>query len=292
MKIEEIETLLEFAQAGNAEEAARRLGISAPTLAERLKNLEKSLPHSPFTWRGHKRILSSYGMACVRALSAPMAELHRASRRLASAENPAASFRVAGRMELLSRIALTRKSDIRLMLDPCPSKEALEKLQNGRVDVAITHERGTRQEWVRARLFASEMVWICAPRLCPLELQDVQVADGKTDWSAVEKLPWFSYKDEDPWLEDFVRQTRLDGVRNRIQLWCENWFVIRDLVQAGKGVAVAPRGAILGGSSPMKCVSLGPAPHQEPFFAVYHRDFAGTARGRTLIKEIKAAFGE
>jgi DNA-binding transcriptional LysR family regulator len=297
LRLPDIELFLTFADAQNATEAAAKLNISQPTFCDRLKDIESRLPQNPFSWRGHKRVLSPFGQKMAAELRPHAANLRRAVRSLTADDETLSSFpvRVCGRIEPLSRLAQAAEAELRLILSPCSSQTALDRLLAGEIDLAITHVRPTQKDLVIFRLFEPSISWICSPKLSPPELHRVTIADNSTPWNTVLDLPWLAYRENDPLLEFFAEHTGLAAVRQLPWLLIENWHTIRDLVALGKGVAVVPREAVDESDNSLARLKRIDFPNAnrsgtEAFYAVYRKEMTHSANGKKLMAALRRAF--
>jgi DNA-binding transcriptional LysR family regulator len=292
-----IEVFLAFADSRNSTEAATQLGLSQPTFCDRLKDIEAKLPQSPFSWKGHKRVLSPFGRKLADELRPHAASLKSAMRSLTRTDTTqgATPLRVSGRIETLVPVAHSVTQDIRIAFSPCSSQEALDRLLSGNTDLAITQVQPTQKDLLMFRLFEPAYSWICSPQICPAPLKDVTTAGSKTDWSSVLKLPWLAYQENDTLLDFFAKRTGLDEVRRLPWLYIENWHCIRDLVILQKGVAIVPWEAVGEGSFSQHVKRIDfhrVSKSRSGFYAVYRKEITRSAAGKKFLTELRKVFSE
>lgn len=158
MDSQAITRLLEAVDAcASLAEAASRLRVSVPTLAERMKALEAHLPFAPFATMGRRKVLTEFGRRLLDstrpAADALDAALHDA---LARETHPARStIRLAGRAEILARFARGCDFPGTVALEPCSSMEASRRVRDRECDFAISHAPPAHSSLVSRKLFVS-----------------------------------------------------------------------------------------------------------------------------------------
>jgi DNA-binding transcriptional LysR family regulator len=68
----------------------------------------------------------------------------------------------------------------------------------------------------------------------------------------------------------------------------ENWLIVRELVEAGKGCAVVP-GEILPPHNTKELIRINLESPEEPqnFYAVYRRELMQTQQGKALVASVR-----
>lgn len=288
LSLEELDILMTFAESRNSVHAAEILEISQPTLTEKLRAIEAKLPETPFAWKGHKRVLNSYGEHIVKTVRPTLTILKRTAKDLLETE-ATRLVRISGRMEILMRVSKAVHLKGPLELDFTTSHKALDRVSDGISDLAITYLNPSQKELIRQKLFGSGTAVIIHKSLLgktnPKTFSDIK------DWGFVRDARWYLYREGDGFYQDFANLVGLPLDIPAHGVVVENWLSIKELVSIHKGVAVVPL-ETLNEEETGELVIL-PIPQDKSratFYLVYHREFIKSTRGKTMVEGIVSAF--
>jgi len=288
LSLEELDILMTFAESRNSVHAAEILGVSQPTLTEKLRIIEAKLPETPFAWKGHKRVLNSYGDHIIKSIRPTLMILKRTAKDLLEKE-AIRLVRISGRMEILMRVSRNVHLDGPLELDFTTSHKALDRVSDGISDLAITYVNPSQKELVRQKLFGSGTAVIFHKNL--LKSSTPSNFGEVSDWNFTLNARWYLYRENDGFYQDFANLVGIPQENPTHGVVVENWLSIQELVSIHQGIAVVPL-ETLNEQKPKDLVIL-PIPQNKSratFYLVYHREFIKSLRGKTMVERIVAAF--
>lgn len=274
--------------------AAEHLGISGPTLTQRMQELEATLPRSPFAVVGRKKVLSAFGTQLLEA-TRPLAQALDAALvdAIANETRPEhATIRLCGRAEILGRFARSSNFPGTVVLLPCSSAEASQRLVDYECDFALSHLPPAHQSLVSRKLFSSGYV-LCVPaHLLPdTPWGDKLPLAGDARWNCLRGIPCFSYAEDHPSLRLFLERSGLLRENLHVSIFSQNWEVVADLVARGKGFAVIPEG-FCDNAPNVQRWPFGRGSHEKKHFAVHYRKETGRLpSGRAFLASLAAVFG-
>lgn len=279
-----------FAESSNGSEAAKRLGVSQPTLSERLRQFEAKLPESPFSWAGKKKILNAYGRHLLEVVRPKLQEVQGTLRDAVRSAPGATPFRsvVSGRIEVLAHLARGLKSTGTLHLEPCTSEKATRSLLAGQCDVAISRLQPQNADFISHKLFVGRPV-LCFHRE-KLKLQWKNLPPPKSEtWKELFGHVCLSYGSEDSYLEMFLRHAKFEREQCQLSLSCANWLVVKELLLLGRGFSVLPF-EVVSGDKDLVTFEWPHSP-RSTYFIQYRKSFSRLAAGRELVEKIRELFG-
>jgi DNA-binding transcriptional LysR family regulator len=287
LTLEDIPVFLAFASSPSAAAGAARVGLSQPAFNERLRRLEAELKPSPFSWQGNKRVLNDFGKRLLKALEPQLQSLRFCmedvlANELEFVHGP---LRVAGRNEIFSRLSegFSRFSQA-MILQTCSSHEALERVQKGEVDVAISVIRPQNPHLIMRRLFVSRAVLV-VPKAFLSEARGSRSIE-RSMWGSLKARPWFAYQEQDSLFVEFLKLAGWSRGDIDLRVCCDDWQVLWRFVKAGLGCAVLPAAYVE--DHPMVLVSQpADAFQNNPFYLVARKEKAQTARVREFFEFAK-----
>ena len=290
LSLEDIEIFITFSESRNSLHASEVLGISQPTLTEKLRAIEGKLPETPFAWRGHKRVLNSYGEHLVKEIKPALYALRRATKDVIDKE-ARRLIRISGRMEILMRVTRSAYLEGPLELDITTSHKALDRVLDGISDIAITYVKPTQKEIIRQKLFDAGTAFICHRDL--LESDTLKLFTDVKDWSFTTDARWYLYREDDGFYKSFAKLVGLEAKNPEHGVIMENWLSIKELVLLHKGMAIVPLETLSRAESKDLAILAMPRDKSKStFYAVYHREFVKSNRGKAMIERIVQAFQE
>lgn len=247
LAFEDVPVFLAFAKSKNAASAATLVGLSQPAFNERMRKLEAELMPSPFSWEGNKRVLNSFGKKVVNVLEPQVLVLLDTIDNTIEEESAGAltPLRVAGRNEIFTRLSPGLSSfQYRVVLQSCSSHEALQRVQHGDVDVAISAIKPSDPHLIIRKLFTSFAVLAIPQQFLTEEAKrSFNKNANKVQSPLIESLkkrPWFVYQENDNLFTAFLKISGWDESEMDVRACCDDWQILWRLVKSGAGCAVLP----------------------------------------------------
>jgi DNA-binding transcriptional LysR family regulator len=233
-----LRTLVAVAEAPSQAEAARSLGITQPTLSYLLKRLESQLPSPLFQREGRRNRLTRYGQA---VKDASRHHLERLRLALETIDRQYASprtlrLRIGCRIDRVAWIERLITFPGQIEIQDLSSEQALARLLEHEIDLAIVHERPSVPDLVCRRLFSSGHRFIVHEDL---------LAGGKLDALArdpgfLARVPAIRYRVGDPLLTHWLKSHGADPSAVRYRITCPNWMNLLRWVSEKEGYAIVP----------------------------------------------------
>jgi DNA-binding transcriptional LysR family regulator len=291
IQFDDIPYFLAFGRASNTSEAAQKMAMSQPAFNERLRRIEQSVEPALFSWDGNKRVLSAFGRDVHKVLAADMQTLTAS---LDSVFEEAGSddgrpLKVVGRSEVFSRMAgALSQFPHNLMLQSCSSRMAVDLVQNGEADVAISALKPTNPHLVIRKLFVSRAVVAVSKSLLQGHGELLGNSLEPDAWARLKTLRWAAYGESDRLFESFLKVMNWNRQDICVSLFCDNWQALWRFVKGGQGCAVLPAAYV---ELSRDVVAIPPAPHFEtnPFFFVSPQSKLRRARVRAFFDFAKEA---
>ena len=288
LSLEEIEIFITFAESRNSRHASEILKVSQPTLTEKLRSIENKLPETPFAWKGHKRVLNSYGEHLVREIKPSLYSLKRTAKDIIDKDTHRL-VRISGRMEILMRVSRSVFLEGPLELDITTSHKALDRVSDGVSDIAITYVKPSQNEIIRQKLFDTGTAFICHKNVLPNT--NATTTKDIEDWRFATKGRWYLYREDDGIYKDFAGLVGLEPKNPAQGVVVENWLAIKELVLLHQGMAVVPLETL--NKIESENLMILPTTRLKPkstFYAVYHKEFIKSERGKAIIEQIVHSF--
>ncbi len=277
-----------FNDSKNIMEAANKIGITQPALTKQLKQLENQLPHSIFSLRGRKKVLTRYGnelhlkikerIGCLQEI------INQTSLIYSSAKN--ATIRISGRRGVLDRIiSRMTKFEGRLFFIDSSSEEIINTLNSFNTEFGITHTVPLSYELISKPLFKEEFQLVI-PKKYFTRLPSFGVNLIK---ELIEK-PCIGYKLEDEILKIVCNNISHDFKKLNMVRTTENYLSISEMVKANIGWAIIPsyidvsEKLVWPVSIPSKVL------HSRQFYLVYRREMIPTKWFQELTENIRSCF--
>lgn len=289
LPFEDLLYFVTFARSANSIEAARKLGVSQPTLTERLKALESRLPTSPFAWAGKKKILNPYGHQLLAVVEPRLLDLQHSVRELIHSKTSPENREVgiAGRMEIVARLTENVRFPGKLIYTPCRSSEAVQRILQGRTDIAITREPPLASDLVAQKLFISRPCLVLRKNMNAVNWKKNQPSTNPSDWAPLFKLPYVSYGTNTLWLEQLLSWCRFPAESVKTSVVCENWLLIKDLILREPSFTLMPS-ELVEGDGRFVAHSLEVFENlKTQWYILYRRSFTRTEEGKKLIESVR-----
>jgi DNA-binding transcriptional LysR family regulator len=235
---------------GSVAEAAEALGLSQPAVSLQISNLEKQLGFSLFERSGRRNVLTARGQDLHQKVLPLLERLElllsdaREEEQLSNPKIYLASVEGIGEFWLLNRFQDFRSDhpEARLFLEILDNDVINERLQTGRVDLAITAKKIEQPNTVSEVLMEEKLVPV--GRKKDIEYLKSVMESAKPGERYWEKISWIGYGDSfstETWALKWLEQmgTVVDR-RFKYRHQVNSYVVIRKLLLNGMGVCVAP----------------------------------------------------
>lgn len=285
LSLEDIPVFLAFANSASAARAAECLGMSQPAYNERLRKLDSNFRPSLFARQGNKRVLSEFGKTLAEKIFPFVRDIelcveNTVEEEVGGLQKP---LRVAGRNEVFSRFeAGIAGYSSTLLLRSCSSHEALQLVERGDADIAISVVKPSQPNLVSRKIFTSTAVLAVPTRLMQKHRLKAVALTQINGWLEVQKMPWLAYAQEDKLFSEFHEMLGARGCVPDVRIYCDNWPTLWRFVKAGAGCAIVPSAYTEQCDS---VVSVAPTPdfQKNPFYFVCQKEKADRPRVREFF---------
>lgn len=239
---DELETFLLVAELGSFRGAASKLGLSQPSITNRIRRLESVLGVTLFNRTTRRVVLTDAGQRfqlraeqTVENIRATVQELRNEASLKSGHVAIAAAATVATSVlpPLIRRFAL-RYPDVRLSLTDGFDNTLLDLLRDGSADLVIMHFNVESEDFRFEPLFDDEVLLI-APRNHPL------ARSSSADLPTIAKYPFVSPSPKSPTWSMVARTFKAHGLELTVAFETNNLFTLIGLVEAGLGLTFLPR---------------------------------------------------
>lgn len=234
-----LKVLIAVAESKNFREAARKLQLSQPGVSVKLKELEAQHPIPLFSIEGKRKVLTHYGRSLYEIAKTNSVLLENDIEFLlrSYAKPEKLVLRVGGRPDVLKYISPHLNFEGCLEFVNLSSSDAVEHLKRHDIDVAISYVLPDSTEFKAKKLFASKMCFCIHEKLLKKQTLDKHFFKN-TDF--LRTLPYISYRKH---IDDVIRWRELmnlDWSEINRKYSIEDWQTVQNLVDEGKGFAIAP----------------------------------------------------
>jgi DNA-binding transcriptional LysR family regulator len=269
---------------GNLTATARRLDVSHPTVARRIKALEDSIGARLFDRLPDRFVLTAAGeelLADAQAMERAAESIHRRSAGLGDTAHGTVRLSAGEAMTAFLAHHLPRlRRNLQCVEFELVASHMLANLSRREADLLIREQVPDLASIVTRRLGrAAYAVY---------RNRDLAVAD--TSREALRRLPWAGFDDDhnympgQSWMLDL-----LDGARPGVRV--NNWLVLHEAVRVGAGLAVLP--CYLGDADPA-LQRVGPILQEVAAdqWLLVHRDLRALPRVRAVMDALVRLFQE
>jgi DNA-binding transcriptional LysR family regulator len=281
---DDLRVFLTLAREGNLTAAARRLDVSHPTVARRIRALEARLGARLFDRLPDRFLQTPAGeelLADAQEMERAAESIHRRSAGLTDTARGTVRLSAGEAMTGLLASRMPRlKRDLRHVEFELVASHMLANLSRREADLLIREQVPDLASIVARKLGRVAYAVYAAPALAP------------PDWrpEALRQLPWAGFDDDHAympgqrWVVDL-----LGGARPATRV--NNWLVLHQLARAGAGLAVLP--CYLGDPDP-EVLRIGPVLEEvaADHWLLVHRDLRALPRVRAAIDALIALFQE
>ncbi|WP_413288393.1 LysR family transcriptional regulator [Bdellovibrio sp. HCB337] len=230
-----ISSFLAFTDAKNMMDAAKNLGMSQPALTQHLQQFEGYFPQDVFALDGRKKVLTPFGLKLQVLLKGRFQNLDRDIIELSQEHQKPEelTLRIAGRGEILDRVAKKWEFSGRLIYTPTDGADAVNGLLERRFDIAISNHLSKASQ-LQGRLLFVDSFSIATPKSWKLP-----TTKGSALFKELSTRGYLSYKESDINLEKNLEKYGIE-VPPPIKTVIPNWTTLATLIEAGHGWSICP----------------------------------------------------
>jgi DNA-binding transcriptional LysR family regulator len=281
---EDLRVFLSLSREGNLTATARRLEVSHPTVARRIKSLEDTIGARLFDRLPDRFALTAAGeelLADAQAMEQAAESIHRRSAGLTDTAHGTVRMSAGEAMTaFLARHLPRLRQNLQCVEFELVASHMLANLSRREADLLIREQVPDLASIVTRRLGRVAYAVYGSRKL--------KVADAARE--SMRRMPWIGFDDEHDYMpgQSWVLEL-LDGARPAMRV--NNWLVLHEGARAGAGLAVLP--CYLGDGDPA-LRRVGPilkdvAADQ---WLLVHRDLRDLARVRAVIDVLVRLFHE
>jgi DNA-binding transcriptional LysR family regulator len=269
VELRHLRSLVALAREGNFTRAARRLGIAQPALSQQIRALERELGVLLVARTNRTSGLTDAGARLVsRAEPILLAVQDAAQEMLTHAGVQGGTVRIGcalqtlveGRLPRLLASFRERHPRIRIVFREVHTRQVLELLQRGEVDLGLIHlgrigttlvgMRAAGQAIALARLYTEPIVLIVGAEHRLAERRTVELDELREE-------TFVTFRAGATVRRMLTLAGRRAGFAPRIGFSTANMGTVRALVSAGLGIAFVPRSALDVPCPPLKAIAVG-----------------------------------
>ena len=281
---DDLRVFLTLAREGSLAAAARRLAVSHPTVARRVKALEGSIGARLFDRLPDKFVLSAAGEGLLKdavAMERAAESLHRRSAGLGDAVHGTVRLSAGEAMAAFIARHLPRlRRGLQCIEIELVASHMLANLSRREADLLIREQVPELAGIITRRL----------GRVAYAVYGHRELASAGRSRDALKRLTWAGFDDDHNYMpgQGWMLEL-LDGARPSIRV--NNWLVLQDVVRAGAGVAVLPCYLADGDPELQRLTDLLPEVAVDQWLLV-HRDLRDLPRVRAVMDSLIRLFQE
>ena len=269
MELRHLRSLVTLAREGNFTRAARRLRIAQPALSQQIRSLERELGVLLVARTNRTSGLTEAGARLVARAEGILLSVQDATQEMRThAGEEGGSVRIGcalqtlveGRLPKLLAAFRQRHPRSRIVLREVHTRQVLELLRRGEVDLGLLHlgrvgttvvgMRAAGQTISLARLRTEPVVLVVGPAHRLAGRASVELEELREE-------TFVSFRAGATVRQMLVLATHRAGFTPRIGFSTPNMGTVRAFVSAGLGIALVPRSALEVPSPPLKAVAIG-----------------------------------
>lgn len=232
-----LKVLVAAAESKNFYQAADRLQISQALVSIKLKELESQLPLPVFSFEGRKKILTKYGrdlyeLARLQSRKWENA-LEKLNRKFSSVEN--LTLKIGGRPEVLDAFIPKMKFTGCLQIETMSSSQALEKLLEHELDIALTYRLPDSADLVAKKVLESTAQLMVHRQWIPKRVGQVI-----HDPDFLLKTPCIIYTAQAQLIRDWLDHLKISFDQIKVSTVSEDWRTIRKCIEEKRGYSIVP----------------------------------------------------
>jgi DNA-binding transcriptional LysR family regulator len=281
---DDLRVFLTLASEGRLSAAARRLEVSHPTIARRIKSLEDAIGARLFDRLPDRFVLTSAGeelLADARAMERAAESIERRSIGLGDTAQGTVRISAGEAMTAFLAAQLPRlRANLQCVEFELVASHTLANLSRREADLLIREEVPELASIVTRRL----------ARVAYAVYASADLAIVGISPEALRKMPWLGFDDDHSYMPGQAwTLDLLAGARPQVRV--NNWLVLHEAVRAGTGLAVLP--CYLGELDPV-LRRIGPilAEVSADQWLLVHRDLRALPRVRAVMDALVQVFQE
>ncbi len=281
---DDLRVFLTLASEGRLTAAARRLEVSHPTIARRIKSLEDAIGARLFDRLPDRFVLTSAGeelLADARAMERAAESIERRSIGLGDTAQGTVRISAGEAMTAFLAAHLPRlRANLQCVEFELVASHTLANLSRREADLLIREEVPDLASIMSRRL----------GRVAYAVYAGVELAVADRSPEALRKMPWLGFDDDHSYMPGQAwTLDLLAGARPRVRV--NNWLVLHDAVRAGTGLAVLP--CYLGDpdAALRRITPILPEVSADQWLLV-HRDLRALPRVRAVMDALVQLFQE
>jgi DNA-binding transcriptional LysR family regulator len=213
--------------------AAVLLGISQPAVSQHMKAIEEQLQAPVVQSTGKKRQLTQLGRELAGLAKLQLAQLQTGVLAAYNRHQEGAQMlRVGARPEILQYILPRLKFTGFYVCQNLSAADAVAKLQSAELDLAISHVRPDSDEIFAKKALVSFPMFVVHRSLW----RGVQELSAEK----LRSLPLITYKLANDPVEELLARLQINSAKIKRRAACEDWSVLKSLVEDKMGYAVVP----------------------------------------------------
>lgn len=275
-------TIVAVAESKNFKEAADKLQISQPAITQQMKALEDSFKIPLFKVVGKRKVLTPFGDE---VYSTAKQHLNQLMTSVSMAQNKFSDpskriIRIGARSEILQFILPQLKFAGKFHCSLLSAHEAAQKLLEGELDLAISHERPESSELFSKVAFESHTVFAAHKNL-------LKKYKNRITPEFFEANPYLVYNRKDSYFFDLIA-TNFDLKKEIInpKIICEDWGVIKSMIINQMGYSIVPFYVASTFSDEIETISLSKKePRSFTYYFLFRRE--NKAEMLELLKSYK-----
>jgi DNA-binding transcriptional LysR family regulator len=239
---DELETFLCVAELGSFRGAAHRLALSQPSVTNRIRRLESVLGVMLFNRTTRRVVLTDAGQRLriraeqtVESLRATVQELRsEAILKTGHVAIAAAASVATSVLPALIRRFILRHPNVRVSLTDGFDDSLLDRVRDGRSDLAIVH-LNTRADDLKFEALFEDEILLVAPR------NHVLAKSRAATLATIAKHPFLCPSENSPTWRLVTKTFKAKGLELTVSFETNNLFTLLGLVEAGLGLTFLPR---------------------------------------------------
>jgi DNA-binding transcriptional LysR family regulator len=278
--IELMEILIATAETKNLYQAAERLEVSQALISVKLKGLESLMPFPVFGLQGRKKVMTKFGRDLYELALQQSHQwknsIEQLNRRYGDADQ--LTIKIGGRPETVE--AFIHQSDFEgcLNLQAMSSTEAIEKLLQREIDIAISYKVPDSAEVIAKKIFESS-----AQLLVHRKWIKGKSMDQSQNQEFLLNTPCILYTEKGWLIREWLKHLEIPFDKLRVKIISEDWRTIQRLVEEKKGFSIVPSYL----RSDQKDLISWPLPitvlPKYVFYACFHKDLKKIPALRKLV---------
>jgi len=233
-----LRTFVTFASSQNIFEAAKKLGISQPSVTVQLKRVEDFFGVQLFTLNGKKKVLNNHGKVLYNATKAQIDSLdftvNTTKRSFLTLSETA--LKVASRRELFPMLISMNVFPGKINFISASSQEATELLLCHQVDFAISHVKPDSLDVVAKEIFTVGTHFLIHRSMVktPISMDLFKRADFLV------KNPLITYNNQLPHITIWLDHYKIPHHNLFVKMTVDDWNIVTGMVSEGKGYTLCP----------------------------------------------------